>query len=83
MLRRFLGLAALVAGAVLLVAVVGALAVSRWGDGGEAPTGRLALQIDAVTDRPYVSPPPRARPHAASGASGPDRDSRPSASARR
>ena len=57
-LSTLLGLAALIAGVALLAAVVGAFAVSRCGDGGgEAQSGRLALQLDAVTDHPYVSPP--------------------------
>jgi len=57
-LPTLLGLAALVAGVALLAAVAGAFAVSRCGDGGgEAQSGRLALQLDAVTDKPYVSPP--------------------------
>jgi hypothetical protein len=56
-LPTLLGLAVLIAGVALLAAVVGAFAVSRCGDGGEAQTGHLALQLDAVTDQPYVSPP--------------------------
>ncbi len=61
-LPTLLGLAALIAGVALLAAVVGAYAVSRCGDGGgEAQSGRLALQLDAVTNHPYVSPPKRAR----------------------
>ena len=61
-LSTLLGLAALIAGVALLAGVVGAFAVSRCGDGGgEAQSGRLALQLDAVTNHPYVSPPKRAR----------------------
>ena len=59
-LPTLLGLAALIAGVALLAAVVGAFAVSRCGDGGEAQTGRLALQLDAVT-RPAVRQPAKPR----------------------
>jgi hypothetical protein len=57
-----LGLAALLVGVALLAAVAGALVVSSCGGGGdEARTGELALRLDAVTNRPRVELPPRAR----------------------
>jgi sortase family protein len=52
-----LGMAALLIGVALLAAVAGALIVSRCGGvAGEARTGQLALQRDAVGNGPYVAP---------------------------
>jgi Sortase domain len=45
-LPALLGVAALILGIALLAAVVGAFAASRCGDGGEARSGDLAMQID-------------------------------------
>jgi hypothetical protein len=62
--HALLGLAALLVGLVLLAAVVGAFAASRCGDGGEARTGHLAMELDAVTDGGRVVTAPRGhRPH--------------------
>jgi sortase (surface protein transpeptidase) len=62
-----LGIAALVAGVAALAAVAGAFAVSRCGGGGEAQVGRLALQLDAESDRGRIAQPaPRPARRAAS-----------------
>jgi hypothetical protein len=63
-LPALLGFAVLLAGVALLAAVAGAMVVSKCGGGGEASTGELALQLDAVANRPLVRPPARraARP---------------------
>ncbi|HEY6693774.1 MAG TPA: class F sortase [Solirubrobacteraceae bacterium] len=59
-----LGLAALVVGLALLAAVVGAFAASRCGDGGEARSGQLTVQLDAVTPSARVTTTPgRRRAH--------------------
>lgn len=50
-LATLLGLAALLVGLALLAVAVGAVAVSRCGEGGEASVGRLAVQLDAGTNR--------------------------------
>jgi hypothetical protein len=49
-LAALAGAAALLVGVALLAAVVGAFAVSRCGDGGEARNGALAMRIDAAID---------------------------------
>jgi hypothetical protein len=60
-LSTLLGLSALVVGVALFAAVAGALVQSKCGSGDEAQTGHLALQLDAVTDRPRVAAPAHAR----------------------
>ncbi len=62
-LPTLLGLAVLLLGVALLAAAVGAFAVSRCGEGGEAKVGQLALALDAETNNARVTPappPPRA-----------------------
>lgn len=64
--RRFatlLGLAAALVGLALLAAAIGAFAVSRCGDGGEASAGRLASQLDAEADSPRLAATPPRRSH--------------------
>jgi hypothetical protein len=51
-LPTLLGLALLLVGVGLLAAVAGGLVVSKCGGSDEARTGQLALQLDAVTNRP-------------------------------
>lgn len=58
-LSTLLGLAVLLLGVALLAAAVGAFAVSRCGEGGEAKVGQLALQLDAETNNARVTPAPR------------------------
>jgi sortase (surface protein transpeptidase) len=51
-------MAAVLLGVAALAAVAGALVVSKCGGvGGEASTGRLALEMDAVKDQPFVVAP--------------------------
>jgi sortase (surface protein transpeptidase) len=59
-LATLLGLVALLLGAVVLAAVVGAFAASHCGAGGEARTGRLAMSHDAAR-RDAPAPAPRER----------------------
>jgi hypothetical protein len=51
-LTALAGAAALLVGIALLAAAVGALAVSRCGDGGEARNGELAMRIDQARAAP-------------------------------
>jgi Sortase domain len=46
------GVAMLLLGVALLAAAIGAFAVSRCGDGGEARTGELAMRLDGGTAHP-------------------------------
>jgi hypothetical protein len=58
---RLVGLVALLVGIVLLAAALGAFAASHCGgSGGEAQNGRLAMQLDAVTEHPRAAAAPRA-----------------------
>jgi hypothetical protein len=56
-----LAVAALVVGAVLLVAALGVFAASRCTGSDEAQNGRLAMQLDAVTNQARGKTVPRAR----------------------
>ena len=59
-LPTLLGLAVLLVGVALLAAAIGAFAVSRCSDGGEARVGQLALQPYSALDTPIaVTPSPR------------------------
>jgi sortase family protein len=50
------GVATLLVGLALLAAALGAFAVSRCGDGGEARNGDLAMRVDAGTDHARAAP---------------------------
>ena len=54
-LSTLIGLAAVLVGIALLVAVFAVFAVSRGGDRGEARTGSPALQLDAEKNSPQVT----------------------------
>jgi hypothetical protein len=55
-LAALLGAAVLLLGVALLAAALGAFAVSRWGDGGEACNGEPAMRVEAGTDHARAVP---------------------------